>query len=222
MKLAKAQLEDEAGKSIIFQFNPDSISFSKSAEWRTITTQAAAKGPVRQYAGAAPISLTLPLLFDDAEEAGTRVSDAVNLLSSWMNPSEKSLDKGTPAPAELIFSWGQFKIGDSGKFQCHLEKADVNYTMFRPNGVPVRAKVTVTLKSAKKDPARQNPTSGGIRPQRRHVLQRGDRLGVIAAREYGDAGYWRQIADFNGISDPFTLPIGRQILLPAVEELSRI
>ena len=220
MKLAKAQLEDDANKVVVFQFNPDSISFAKSAKWQNKLTQAASDGPVRHFEGTNPISLTLPLLFDDAEEGGSRVANAVQQFSAWMNPTAKSVDSRTPAPAELVFSWGQFKIGASGEFFCHLEKADVNYTMFRPNGVPVRAKVTLTLKSTKTETARQNPTSGGMRAQRRHILQRGDSLGVIASREYGNAGYWRQVADFNGIKDPFSLPIGRQIILPAADELA--
>ncbi len=45
---------------------------------------------------------------------------------------------------------------------------------------------------------------------------------MISSREYGNAGYWRQIADFNGIKDPFSLPVGRQIILPAADELAAI
>ncbi len=222
MKLAKALLEDDDGHYVEFQFNPDTISFTKSAQWRKKRTQAGEDGPVQQFEGTDPIELALDLLIDDTEKAGTEVTDAVNLLASWTNPTEKSLKKKAPAAPELVFSWGQFKIGQAGDFSCHLKSVGVNYTMFRPNGVPVRAKVKVELTSTKKIAWRQNPTSGGIRPQRRHVLQRGDRLGVIASREYGDAGYWRQIADFNGLDDPFNLPIGHHILLPAVEDLSSV
>ena len=43
MKLAKAQLEDDSNKTVIFQFNPDTISFSKSAKWQNKLTQASSK-----------------------------------------------------------------------------------------------------------------------------------------------------------------------------------
>ncbi len=224
MKLAKARLENREKKSqyVEFQFNPDTIAFTKSAKWREQRTQAGENGPVQQFEGTDAITLSLDLLLDDAEEGTSRVPDAVNLLASWTNPTEASKKDKAPEAPELVFSWGQFKIGQTGDFSCHLMSVNVNFTMFRPNGVPVRAKVKVELKSTKKIAWRQNPTSGGLRPQRRHVLQRGDRLGVIANREYGDAGYWRQIADFNGLQDPFNLPIGRQILLPALDEMPRI
>jgi len=221
MKLAKARLKDNEGHHVEFQFNPDNISFTKSAKWREQRTQAGEDGPVKQFEGTDPINLTLDLLIDDAETGKSRVPDDVNLLASWTNPTANSISTGEPEAPELEFEWGKFEIG-TGKFACHLISVAVDFTMFRPDGVPVRAKVKVELASAKKIAWRQNPTSGGIRPQRRHVLQRGDRLGVIASREYGDAGYWRQIADFNGLQDPFNLPIGRQLLLPAMDELTSI
>jgi len=221
MHLAKAELRDTESHKVVFQFNPDSISFSKSAAWKEKRTQTGKDGPNQQYEGADPINLSFDVLLDATGPGGGDVSAAVNLMASWTNPTEKSLSTPRPEAPELVFSWGQFKIGQAGDFSCHLKSITVSYTMFRPNGVPIRAKVKVQLVSKRTINWRQNPTSGGTRPHRRHVLQRGDQLGVIASREYGDPGYWRQLADANGIDDPFRLPIGRQIILPAAEELTR-
>lgn len=222
MLLAKAQLEaDDPKGKVVFQFNPESISLSKSANFKERPTQTANDAPEQQFEGTEGTSLSFDVLLDATGPGGQDVSTAVNLMASWTNPTEKSRSSQKPEPPGLVFSWGQFKVLQAGDFKCHLSSISANYTMFSPSGVPLRAKVKLQLKAKGSTPQRQNPTSGGIRPHRRHVLQRGDSLGVIAAREYGDAGYWRQIAEANGIDDPFRLPAGRQLILPAAEELRK-
>ncbi len=49
---------------------------------------------------------------------------------------------------------------------------------------------------------------------RTHVIQRNDTLWSIARQYYGDGAKWRMIAEYNNISNPNKLPIGRKITLP--------
>jgi len=67
-----------------------------------------------------------------------------------------------------------------------------------------------------------NPTSGGLHARRSRRLERGDDLAVMATREYGSSAVWRQLAQFNGIDNPFRLPVGREIVLPDRSEFSRL
>jgi nucleoid-associated protein YgaU len=96
----------------------------------------------------------------------------------------------------------------------------VKYTLFTSGGLPVRATVSVTLEELAGDAPRQNPTSGGLVPQRVHTTVEGDSLQAIAYREYGNPARWRAVAEANGIDDPMRLRPGTVLLLPALAELT--
>jgi nucleoid-associated protein YgaU len=49
----------------------------------------------------------------------------------------------------------------------------------------------------------------------------GDTLQVIAYREYHRPGYWRALAETNGIDDPLRLRPGTTILIPPQTDAAR-
>jgi hypothetical protein len=51
-----------------------------------------------------------------------------------------------------------------------------------------------------------------------YVLQTGDTLAEISAVFYGSTRYWRKILQANPSLDPNSLPVGRQIMIPALNE----
>lgn len=203
-----------------FQFNPETLSFTKQAQFNDERTQAA---PIRQFIGTEPIELRLKMILDDTVADGVEglalgasVTDRINQLLAWTNPADNS-DK--PEPPKLTFEWGQLKIGSEGRFPCHCQSVQVEYTLFTDAGVPIRATATVTLRGMPTKMFWQNPTSGGVHARRSHLLQRGDDLAVIAHREYGTVAAWRQLAELNDIDNPFRLPLGRELVIPDRREL---
>src|SRR5262249_15531360 len=100
-------------------------------------------------------------------------------------------------------------------FKCIVESVKQKFTFFSPEGVPLRATLTVTLREYKtldEQLAQLNLSS----PDRTHshVVERGETLASIAARFYQQAGEWRVIADANGIEDPRRLPVGMFLTIP--------
>ena len=100
-------------------------------------------------------------------------------------------------------------ISGATAFRCIVESVKQKFTLFSPEGVPLRATLTVTLREYKtldEQLAHLNLTS----PDRTHshVIQSGDTLSGIAARFYQRPGDWRFIADANGIEDPRRLTVG--------------
>ena len=90
------------------------------------------------------------------------------------------------------------------------------FTLFKPDGTPVRAKVEVTFTQYTdvEDYPNQNPTSGGGPNERVHRVISGERLDTIAAKVYRDATKWRLIAEHNKIGDPLALRPGQTIRIP--------
>lgn len=206
-------------RKVDFQFNPESIRFTKSASWVEHPTQSGENGPVRQFEGARPIDLSMSVLLDDTDEGGSSVSKRVNQLASWTNP-DPNAKRHQPEPAELGFEWGEFRLGDSTRFVCHLQSVAVEYSLFSSSGAPLRATAAVQLVGTRNIKRGQNPTSGGQDALRSAILVRGDDLAVVAHREYGSTRRWREIAERNRIDNPFRLPTGREIVLPEPAESS--
>jgi nucleoid-associated protein YgaU len=90
------------------------------------------------------------------------------------------------------------------------------FTLFKPDGTPVRANVQVTFTQHKdlNDYPNQNPTSGGGDIERVWRVIAGDRLDTIAYQVYGDATKWRMIAAYNEIINPLKLIPGQQLIIP--------
>src|SRR5207253_4703089 len=57
------------------------------------------------------------------------------------------------------------------------------YTMFKPDGTPMRAICTLDVEEIPSEPGRQNPTSGGLAARRSHTVVAGDSLASIAYRD---------------------------------------
>jgi hypothetical protein len=100
-------------------------------------------------------------------------------------------------------------------FRCIVESVKQKFTLFSPEGIPLRATLTVTLreyKTLEEQLAHLNLTS----PDRTHghAVQRGETLSAIAGQYYRRPGEWRAIADENEIEDPRRLQVGTFLSIP--------
>ncbi len=113
-------------------------------------------------------------------------------------------------PPQVAFEWGVFR------FVSYITNMTQKFTLFKNDGTPVRAQIDVTFTQYTDldDYPRQNPTSGGGPIERVWRVVAGDRLDLIAAEVYQDAGKWRLIADQNQLDNPLTLKPGMQLRIP--------
>jgi hypothetical protein len=217
--LAKAVIVvKDFGVQIECRFNPREYVVAKSATWQRTPARGAASAPLPEFVGTNPRTLQMELLFDDWESGSGDVSKDVELLLALTNPTRDSINANTPTPPIVFFQWGTKPL-----FDAYVKSVSARYTMFRSDGTPVRAHVTTAFEEVPSEPPRQNPSSGGERGSRTHVVSAGDTLHSIAYREYGDAALWRGIAVVNRVDDPLRLHVGNRLLVPparAAAELS--
>ena len=106
-------------------------------------------------------------------------------------------------------------VWDKKVFRGVVESLNITYVMFRPDGVPIRAKLAVTLKQYRpvEEQVRETPT---LSPDfdKSYTTVRGDTLSSVAAKVYRDASAWREIARANDIRDPRQLAPGQTLLIP--------
>lgn len=205
--LRKANLAGPGG-SVEFQFNPETIGFGRTVEFKDDSTAG------RQYIKTDNIELSLKMQLDDMTNPLGSIATSVAKLLSWTTGKKKS------PPKALIFSWGVLQVGTgSPNFECHLKSLKISYTLFTPAGKPVQATVDVTLLGIPPKEPGLNPTSGGMTPIRRRTVRSGDHLPVLAHDEYGATSTWRTIADRNAVDNPFRPRPGAEMLFPTRLEM---
>lgn len=119
------------------QFNPTEISITKPVPWKK---HKSSKGdaPTLEFTGAEPRTLEAELLFDTFQ-AGTNVQDLIAPLEKLA-----TVDPAKKRPPLVSFSWGSsFPV-----FRGVIESIGVKYTLFLPDGTPVRATCNVKFKEA--------------------------------------------------------------------------
>jgi nucleoid-associated protein YgaU len=212
MALEKATITNtNSGVRLGVQFNPEEYTLNRDINY----AQAAIPGlsaPLLQFAHGNMQTLDLELLIDSYEAhtagggngAGDDVRPLVKRVTDLMN-----IDPSTHAPPVLLFTWGSLS------FTCVLAKANQKFIMFRPDGMPVRAKVSVTFNEFRngdleaKEVKRETSDYSKL-----HVVVQGETLSSIAAQVYSNAATWRPIALLNAIDDPRTLRVGQHLLVP--------
>lgn len=141
--------------------------------------------------------LSMELLFDSAEKGTDGRSVNVARMTRKVYQLVK-VQPATHAPPRFRITWG---AGLS--FTAVAESVQQRFTLFSPNGTPLRAVVTLAMwkyepvAAQLRDIKPQSPDHTKVR-----VVRRGDTLAAIAGQEYGDVGAWRAIADHNPAVDP--------------------
>lgn len=112
-------------------------------------------------------------------------------------------------PNLVRISWGTLK------FDGRLTKMDVNYTLFLPNGDPLRAKVTMDFTAAISTKM-EAKTANRNSPDLSHMVEvrAGDTLPLLCHRIYNDSSYYPEVAKINKIINMQTLTPGTKLLFP--------
>jgi len=221
------------GTLVDVQFNPTSLRVQISN--RTAGGQQAG-AQARQRPGTGEMQVSFDLVFDTADEGttdnGVSVLQKTKSVERFVRP--KGNRAGEEAPPRVIFKWGSFLV------QGTMESANIDLDLFDAQGVPLRAKVSVTIKgqdprwtytpapapqpaagagagsgaAGSQLPAGAPGTAGSAAaPDRIMQAMPGESLVQLAQRAGLDPTAWRALADKLG--NPLTLSLGVEVALPA-------
>jgi hypothetical protein len=195
-----------ADNIIPLRFNPTEYQLQKGNNFSEIAIPGLESPPIQFVRGGAE-KLSVELLVDTSGTLADVRVQYVEKLRGLMN-----LNSELHAPPIVRFVW------DRQVFVGVLESLNVSYVLFTPEGIPLRAKLSVTLKEYR--PAavqvKERPTAS---PDfdKTWTVRRGDTLSAVAGAVYRDSGQWRAIAEDNGIVDPRRLTPGRVLSVPRLQ-----
>ena len=185
-------------------FNPAEYSLQKGNQFASAPLPGLSN-PVLSFVNGDADILSMELFFDTyTNRGGSDVRNETKKIARLLD-----IDPTIHAPPPVRFVWGPLS------FRAVIERLSQRFKMFREDGVPVRATLSVTFKEYKtiEEQLSERPTESSDWTKRRVVADQ-DRLCLIAAIEYGDPAVWRVIAEANEIDNPRLLVPGQELRLP--------
>jgi nucleoid-associated protein YgaU len=211
-------------------FNPTSYSITKQVTWRPpespqnsadqerAAAQRTLNAPILVFGGGSSRTLTLDLFFNVTEPIERKgqtitiedVRDETNKIVK-LTRIQRGTGKEEPPPVCEV-SWGKETPKNSDfPFIGVVTNLTQNFTLFKRDGRPVRANLTVQFTEfldPEKDKLKTDPELTT------HLVKRGDTLSSIAAGVYRNPMLWRMIAEENRLDDPRHLEIGQLLRIP--------
>lgn len=208
------------GDPLTVQFNPTEFTLTKGAQFAELPIPGL-DTPLVQFVNGAAETLTLELFFDSTESGtGTGAVPVTTTVEPFYRLVK--IDPTLHAPPICRISWGEHFPGvTSGAqapvpvFDCVVQSVARQFTLFSPDGVPLRATVTLTVREYKTlDEQLKELNLQSSDHTRVRVVAEGESLPLIAFEEYDDAAEWRLIAAHNRIRNPRRLTAGQVLELP--------
>jgi hypothetical protein len=220
-----AQYSDGSIEGVEVQFNPTEFTLEKGVQIADINIPGL-DSPLLQFVRGQAEKMSVDLFFDTTETGTGDGATSVTTLTDQIYSLVK-VEPGGHAPPICTFIWNASFPGADitptagnqrrNEFQCVIDSIKQKFTFFNPEGIPLRATLTLSMREYKTldDQLFQLNLSSPDRTHS-HVTGRNDTLARLAARYYLKPSEWRAIADGNEIDDPRRLGTGRFLRIPPI------
>ena len=198
------------GASFELMLNPSGYSHSYSIGYNN-KEAIGQLGSDAKFSGIKPEKVSFDIVID-----GTGVVEVADSASLDVKGQVKKLtdivykyDGDNHEPNHVRIIWGNLL------FFGRLESLSVEYTLFKPSGEPLRAKVKLAFSgfmSKEEEALRANRSS----PDLSHLVEfkAGDTLPLLCYRIYKDSSYYPEVARINNITDFRDIKPGSRLHFP--------
>lgn len=129
-------VNDETNDNLTFQFNPTSITYSRSANYSTIDSPGMSY-PLTQYTGGNVREFSFEVFYYDKPYSGM-IDKARKFLEDLLPPEWN--DKDFSCPPSFTLAYGYFVK------RLVLTKLDVNDEWLNEDGLPIMTRFTLTVR----------------------------------------------------------------------------
>lgn len=221
-------------KSFTVQVNPASYSLTKRIHYQN-TRPAGSQESTASFNNSGPSTMQFEIVFD-----GTGVIENASLLdeiplsgtiaSAFAEDEEFNVDEQIQKFEQIVYEldgtvhqpnkvqifWGKLQ------FEGALSSINYSYTLFQPDGSPLRAKANCTFqgtRTGEQIALEENLNSPDL--THLHEIKEGDNLPLLAQKVYGNSALYLEIARVNKLINFRRLQAGTRIILPPIEKRSK-
>ena len=192
--------------------NPASYKRQLEIRYNKTATLGQPAGKAR-FSAMSSEKLTLPeIVFDGTGVVALYGAQTVTVMIEKMLKLLYRYQGEKHEPNLVCFQWGDMN------FYGRVETVSINYTLFKPTGEPLRARVSLGVLSAmsvKEGLLRANQSS----PDLSHLVtvRAGDTLPLLCNRIYRNPAYYTEVARINGLVNFRNLEPGMTLRFPPLE-----
>jgi LysM repeat protein len=216
LKIESYRASDYSGNPVdtfTVLFNPNTYSQKYEVVYHA-RQGAGDTGSPQVFGKIKPQEYNFELLFDGTGTAIER-KEVSTEIDKFLEIAGKH-DSEIHRPRYLRITWGTLVS------RCVLKSADITYTLFKPGGAPLRARMRAVFSENVEDTLR-------VAEERRnspdlthlHTVKAGEHLPMLADKYYGDASRYLQVADFNKLANFRRLEPGQQLVFPPILDVPR-
>lgn len=197
------------GLPYVVMFNPDHVDESKQVRYSTAKAHGSDGGELK-FDKIENNRVNFEFIIDGTGASGDKreVMAEIELfrVTTGFNGSDHK-------PNYLALIWGTFI------FQGYLTAMSVKYTLFRPNGTPLRARLNCTFLASTTNLLRVL-SMGLLSPDltHKHLVKTGERLDNLSQRYYENPRHHLSIAQANGLTSPRSVKEGSVLFMPPLEK----
>ncbi len=209
----EADYSGSPAETFTVMFNPNTYTQKYEVDYEERQGQGDSGSP-QVFGAIKPQEYNFEFLFDGTGTAADKV-EVQDVVETFLTVTGK-LDGEIHRPMYLKIAWGALIS------KCVLKSAEITYTLFKPDGYPLRAKVKATFSENIEDALRvaeERKSSPDLTHVR--VVKQGDHLSLMTQQMYGDPGYYLQIARFNNLKNYRKLEVGQELLFPPLKDIEQ-
>ncbi len=211
---------EDPSKKFTTPINPE--SFTQTFKVNADTSQGHGNpGTEAKYKSTEPEQLRLEFVLDGTKTMEGYGGDNKDYISKKVHDQLDDLmkcvynfDGKIHRPRFLIVHWGS-----EMDFKCVLSNLDLNYTLFEPDGSPLRVKVNATFlahKSREQLLAESRASSPDLTHYRK--VNQGDRLDLLSNEIYNDPKYLMQLGKVNNLVTIRKIKAGSDLYFPPFDK----
>jgi hypothetical protein len=190
-------------------FNPSTYNIKHEVEYKEdqgIGTTASAL----KFSKIKPQDLKLDFIFDGTGVTGStdpvedQIGDFLSVAHEYKGNEHR--------PRFLKLVWGTLM------FRCVLKSADITYNLFKPDGKPLRAKISASFSGFMED-ERRTSEERSASPDLSHIVtvKEGDTLPLLTYKIYGDSSWYMEVARVNRLRSFRHIKAGDILHFPPVD-----
>ena len=207
------QLTSKAGEFVL-PINPEKYAQTFKVEYDVKPAQGS-QGVEGKFKSSAPTELKLDFVFDGTNtvygyaQEGKSVPEQLEAFKACVYDLSGDIHQ----PKYLKVIWTDFV------FDCILTELQITYTLFSPDGVPLRAKLGCTFLNYR-ETERRVAEEGKSSPDLTHVrdVKESDTLPLMVNTIYGDPNLYLEVARVNGLTNFRRVAVGTRLIFPPVDK----